>query len=236
MWWVPLSCWIQSPGWSSQRTVAGFFKGKAAPIGKSTKLSNFHSGSHSSSASSERQGKIWKIVWGSGECEFNSTDWIGLYTESVCVCVCVRVCACVWDRPHLNTVVPDWVESTEEEMVLDSRPIFHCISVKKKSTFKNTWYLHVSYGNLREPWNISPTSYLSFRMAAPLTLQSLTHNTLVKNNISSDKSCFYGSYSIREYGAHSQRGKHFPFIQRHKMRKNMEFGAVPDIYMTREQN
>ncbi len=100
MWWVPLSCWIQSPGWSSQRTVAGFFKGKAAPIGKSTKLSNFHSGSHSSSASSERQGKIWKIVWGSGECEFNSTDWIGLYTESlcVCVCVCVRVCVCVCVR------------------------------------------------------------------------------------------------------------------------------------------
>jgi len=48
------------------------------------------------------------------------------------MCVCVCVCVCERERSHLNTVISDWVKSTEEEMLLDSRPIFHCISVKKK--------------------------------------------------------------------------------------------------------
>ncbi len=119
MWWVPLSCWIQSPGWSSQRSVTGFFNGKAAPIGKSTKTLKFPQWKPLIFCQLREARKDRNIVWGSRECEFNSTDRIRLYTESlsVCVCVvcvCVCVCVCVRQNLILNTVVPDWVKSTEE--------------------------------------------------------------------------------------------------------------------------
>lgn len=55
---VPLSCWIQSPGWSSLRSGAGFLKGKVGLSEKHDSFSNFQGGIHSSSANSDRLGKV----------------------------------------------------------------------------------------------------------------------------------------------------------------------------------
>lgn len=55
---VPLSCWIQSPGWSWLRWGAGFLKGSDGPSEKLDSFSNFQGGIHSSSAKSDRLGKV----------------------------------------------------------------------------------------------------------------------------------------------------------------------------------
>lgn len=55
---VPLSCWIQSPGCSWFRSELGFLKGSDGISEEHVSFSNFQGGSHSSSATSDRLGKV----------------------------------------------------------------------------------------------------------------------------------------------------------------------------------
>lgn len=55
---VLLSCWIQSPGWSWLRSGEGFLRGNDGFVEEHDSFSNFQGGIHSSSANSDRLGKV----------------------------------------------------------------------------------------------------------------------------------------------------------------------------------